>query len=140
MLNNLPCSTTLTSLKRLRRTSGVRLRELSAPLPAVPPTTPSSTVVHRTCLSQPHNLASLPAPIALHSTPLPNFASVFTSPLVDHFSDQEGEMSDSNSVEIISGYASDSIAIHRSSERQEMAISQGINLIMRICVYYSLIL
>lgn len=105
-------------------TSTNRMRELSAPLPTVPPSTPSSCIVHRSSLSQPHNLASLPAPVGVHLTPLSNAASIFSSPLVDHFSDQEGEISDSNSVEIISGYASDSIAIGRSC-REGMSISQG---------------
>ena len=106
------------------------MRELSAPLPSVPPSTPASTVVHRSSLSQLHNRSSIPAPVALHLSP--SISSVFTSPLIDHFSDperseQDGETSDSNSIEIISGYVSDSFVKCLSEKRDGAGnFSQGL--------------
>ncbi|KAL5498713.1 hypothetical protein ACEPAH_2068 [Sanghuangporus vaninii] len=81
-----------------------RARELSAPLPSVPPSTPASAVSHRSSFSQTqsHNPSVSPS-FLRHGSP------IFSSPLTELSDSEEveqdtAELSDSNSVEIISGY------------------------------------
>lgn len=81
-----------------------RARELSAPLPSVPPSTPASATSHRSSFSQHQSQNPSVSPSFLR-----NGSPIFSSPLTELSDSEEAEqdmadLSDTNSVEIISGY------------------------------------
>ncbi|KAH8115921.1 hypothetical protein DFH11DRAFT_1246151 [Phellopilus nigrolimitatus] len=112
----------------MRRRS--RVRELSAPLPSVPPSTPASVVVHRASFSQSHSVSQIPtASSLLRGSPAVSFTSLFSSPLTEcsdsEHAEQDGETSDSNSIEIISGCVEDSFVTGRFEVREGGNVSRG---------------
>ncbi|THH04357.1 hypothetical protein EW145_g5589 [Phellinidium pouzarii] len=113
-----------------RLSSRSRVRELSAPLPSAPPSTPASAIVHRASFSQSRNLSSIHEPSSLGLSPAPSCSAIFSSPLTEHCSDseyaeQDEETSDSNSIEIISGYVEDSFVSGRFDIKESGNVSRG---------------
>ncbi|KAI5117830.1 hypothetical protein M0805_003307 [Coniferiporia weirii] len=113
-------SSAMTSEQARSTQRGSRIRDFPSPLPSAPPSTPASTIMNHASFSQPNSLTPnrLPSGSASGLSPAPSCSTIFASPLAGQcsdsdFAEQDGETSDSNSIEIISGYSENSFVTGR---------------------------